>query len=146
MTESHWMFDTEYGVSYDIGFEPEETIWQDGAYMFNIINANHKKSPLDQKLKETIFAIIDEFFRANPAIMLYICATGDEKQSARNRLFERWFNEAESKGTYYFQNVTICAEGIENYAAIIVQRDNEQLDEIIQAFNEFVELMTDKPA
>ena len=145
IAEAHWLFDTDYGVSYDIGFDPDDTIWQDDAYMFNITNTNNKKSPLDPKLKDTILAIIEEFFRTNPSIMLYICATGDQKQAARNRLFERWFNEGIYKDLYCYRNAIITAEGVDNYAAIIVQRSNEQLEEILQTFNEFVSLMKNKP-
>jgi len=45
------------------------------------------------KLRQTIIAIIEEFFEANGnEAMLYITETGDGKQMFRNRLFIRWFN------------------------------------------------------
>ena len=89
--------------------------------------------------------VIDEFFEQNPNILLYVCETGDDKQAARNRLFARWFRETEQATKYYFNNVEIDADGIENYAAIIVQKSNPELDEIIYKFNEVVETLQNKP-
>ncbi len=40
-------------------------------------NESHRPSPNDEKLKATIFRIIEVFFAANPDILLYICETGD---------------------------------------------------------------------
>lgn len=138
-------FDTDYGVSYNIGFDPDESIWQDGAYQFYIANANKKTSPNDYKIKETILIVIEEFFRSNPSILLYLCETGDLKQAARNRLFTRWFNTGHYKETFYFKHACIVAEGVENYAAIIVQRSNPHLSNIIDEFVSFVEIMQNKP-
>ena len=59
-------------------------------YQFSIINGNNKKSPRDPKVRETIIAIVENFFMENQEVMLYICETGDGKQSMRNRLFEYW--------------------------------------------------------
>ena len=61
-------------------------------YQFSIINFNNKKSPRDPKVRETIIAIIENFFMESQEVMLYICETGDGKQSMRSRLFEYWFN------------------------------------------------------
>lgn len=140
-----WTFTTDYGVSYKVGFEKEESIWQEGAYQFFITRTNNRNSPLDNKLKETVFAVIEEFFRVYSGVMLYICDTGDDMQAARNRLFERWFNEGESKVLYYFQQIRIVAEDVENYAAIVVQRSNPNLQDIIKDFKEFVNVLSDKP-
>ena len=42
---------------------------------------SHQPSPLDQKLRETILLLIEAFFAANPDILLYICETGDGRQT-----------------------------------------------------------------
>ena len=57
------------------------------------INRQHVTSHVDIKLRQTITAIIEEFFEVNGnEVMLYITETGDGKQMFRNRLFVRWFN------------------------------------------------------
>ena len=50
-----------------------------------------EKSPRTPKVRETVLAIIEEFFIKNQAALLYICETGDGMQKTRNRLFRSWF-------------------------------------------------------
>ncbi|MDD7258587.1 MAG: DUF6169 family protein [Prevotellaceae bacterium] len=113
----------------------DDTIWESGAYQFIIVNENNTPSPNNPKLRETIFCIIEDFFKANSEILLYLCGTGDGKQASRNRLFVRWFREYAQKHLYYFDTVEMEAEGTENFAAIIVQKTNPELNEIVEAFN-----------
>lgn len=138
-------FTTEYGVEYRVSFMEDYSIWPENAYQFLIINKNSKSSPSDKKLKDTIMAIIEAFFISNPYILLYICETGDRKQAARNRLFVRWFNDSKRQKEFYFRDVNIKAEGVDNFAAIIVQRSNPDIDTIISQFDEFINFMSDKP-
>ncbi len=59
-------FKTDFGVLFRTVFIDDQTIWENGAYEFAIINENHKPSPNDGKVKDTILAIIEEFFACNP--------------------------------------------------------------------------------
>ena len=63
----------------------------------------------------------------------------------RMRLFLRWFREYENSAQYYIKASEIVAEGISNYAAVIVQKNNPDLDRIICDFNNFVEFFKQKP-
>ena len=137
-------FKTKYGVLFRIVIAPDETIWENGAYEFSIINENSLISPNDQDVQLTIVAIIEEFFRNNPDILLYQCETGDNKQAARERLFLKWFPNY-SSGRYAINATDIEAEGISNFAAVIVQRDNPQLKKILSDFDNFVGFFKDKP-
>ena len=82
-------FFTKHDIHYSVSFLYDDALIEEGAYQLVIANINNRKSPNDPFVKETVLAIVEEFFRANNAVMLYICETGDEKQSMRNRLFER---------------------------------------------------------
>ena len=78
--DSHYYFQTETGIQYDIVFTPDTSIINSGAYTIDIINRQHVASRFDQKLRQTITAIIEEFFEANGnEVMLYITETGDGK-------------------------------------------------------------------
>lgn len=121
-----------------------QTIWEDGAYEFSIINENSLNSPNDKDVQRTVVAIIEEFFRNNPDILLYQCETGDNKQSARERLFFKWFSDYASD-KYSIRVTKIVAEGVANYAAVIVQRDNPQIERIFNDFDNFTSFFTDKP-
>lgn len=134
-------FDTDYGVEYHINFMEDNSVWEENAYQFVIINKNRKSSPNDEKLKQTLFRIIEDFFIENTNILLYICETGDGRQSARSKLFLRWFRNYDSAENFFLQE----SEGITNYTALIVKRSNPQFTEIVKTYTETIELLKDKP-
>ncbi len=139
-------FFTEYGVHYSVSFLYDDVFIEEGAYQFIIANVNNKKSPNDNRVKDTIFAIVEEFFRENNTVMLYICETGDEKQSMRNRLFERWFSTYHKKALLTCLSSSIVDEdGVTNYATVIIRNDHPQLTKILQEFSTTIELLSQKP-
>lgn len=138
-------FKTDFGVLFRIVFIDDQTIWDNGSYEFAILNENNKPSPNDGKVKNTIFAIIEEFFERNQDILLYQCETGDSRQAMRDRLFLRWFNEYERSENYIIKVSEIVAEGISHFVAIIVQKSNPSLQAILQDFDNFVGFFKIKP-
>ena len=143
--EQSYGFKTAYGVQYRIGFIDDQTIWQHGAYEFGIVNENGRPSPNDRKIRETIYAVIEEFFESNPEILLYQCETGDHRQAMRDRLFLHWFKEYEHRGKFIIKVSKIIAEDVDNYAAVIVRRSNPHLEQIIYDFEQFVGFFQNKP-
>ena len=103
----HYYFVSDSGVEFNIDFKLDYAFVPSGAFEFSITNERHGQSPLDMKLKQTIFAIVEEFFEQNNEVMLYVTATGDGKQAFRNRLFIRWFNTYEHRDLYYIQTAEI---------------------------------------
>ena len=108
------------------------------AYWFNLSNRSHKASPGDRKIRTTIIFIIEEFFRQNPDILLYMCDSADEQQAMRSRLFLRWFNAYGQQADYYSRTEMILDEDEENYIALIVKRSHPRLQDIIAFFDEQV--------
>ena len=144
--DGSYLFKTDYGIVYKISFMEDDTIWDSGAYQFLITNLSNSASPNDSKLKLTILYILESFFKVNNDILLYICETGDGKQAMRNRLFIRWFQQYSEHHLYYFKTLEIQAEGIMNFAAIIVRFDNPKINEIIQEFDMITNTLGDKPS
>ena len=93
----------------------------------------------------TILYLLESFFKVNNDILLYICETGDGKQAMRNRLFIRWFQQYSEHHLYCLKTVEIQAEGMMNFAAIIVRYDNPRINEIIQEFDMITKTLGDKP-
>ena len=54
-------FVTDYGVEYSVDFDNDNNPYFT-AYLFNLTNRNHKRSPGDKKIAETVICIIEEFF------------------------------------------------------------------------------------
>ena len=123
--DSHYYFQTDSGIQYDIVFAPDTSIINSGAYTIDIINRQHVASPVDMKLRQTIIAIIEEFFEANGnEAMLYITETGDGKQMFRNRLFIRWFNLYSHHDKYIIRTAEGKMDGQDNFIAIFVCKAN----------------------
>ncbi|MBR1667082.1 MAG: hypothetical protein IJ693_02250 [Bacteroidaceae bacterium] len=140
-----YIIETNRGNIFIIGFMDDYSIWPTGAYQFTINNQSHRPSPNDQKLRETILLLIEAFFMANPDILLYICETGDGKQAFRSRLFIRWFSTYSRRDDYILQTAEVQEETTRNFAAIIVQKNNPRLTEIMAEFNETIDILTNKP-
>ena len=142
-----YCFVTDYGVEIAISFDLDDLLEHGEAYMFNITNVNRQRSPRDIKVRDTVIAVIDNFFETNEVALLYICETGDRKQAVRNRLFESWFAYANSKEQYVIMIANIHdTEGVDNYAAMILRKDNPNFVEYVSEFNSTVNMFMVKPA
>lgn len=141
-----YRFFTDYGVEIAISFDFDDLLESSEAYMFNITNVNRQKSPRDIKIRDAIVAIIDNFFEENSVALLYICETGDSKQAMRNRLFESWFAYANEKEQYTIMVANVCdMEGVDNYAAMILRKDNPYFVEYVSEFNKTINMFRVKP-
>lgn len=142
-----FFFVTANGITYRVDFEldsnPHFT-----AYWFNLANPDHMKSPNDMNVGQTIICIIEEFFRTNPEVLLYMCSTDNGLQAQRNRLFLRWFNGYEQQKKYLIKAVdvrSVDADGqpSSDYVALIMQRSHPMREEIISRFEEEIQMFND---
>ncbi|MBQ1697758.1 MAG: hypothetical protein II075_07725, partial [Bacteroidales bacterium] len=128
----------EYSVTFDDDFNTQYT-----AYWFNLSNMNRVVSPGDKKIAQTVICIIEEFFRQNPDILLYFCSTEDGKQAQRARLFLRWFNGAEQQKNYLIRTAEVKGEGRMEYVALIAQRSNPNINQIVDFFDSEVAMFNE---
>lgn len=140
-----YLIETNKDLLFRVGFMDDYSIWSKGTYQFFIINESNRPSPNDEKLKATVFRIIEAFFAANSDILLYICETGDGRQAFRSRLFVRWFSSYPGHDAYVMQTAEVREGKIKNFAALIVQKSNPRLQEILAEFDETIRILTSKP-
>lgn len=69
-----YRFETEHGISYVVDFDTDDNPFFT-CYWFNLTNPKNFKSPGDIKIAQTVICIIEEFFRVNPDVLLYMCST-----------------------------------------------------------------------
>ena len=136
--ESKYVFKTDYDIVYAIQFEFDGVYIGNPAYWFVLTNQDFKSSPNDVKLKDTVISIIEEFFRKNSNILLYMCANTNDQQAMRNRLLLRWFNSYKLHDSFSVHTARLQDEDIDNYVALIVQRNNPLYHEIVTYFNEVI--------
>ena len=80
------------------------------------------------------------------AAFLYICDTSGGMQKMRNRLFKYWFGIYGERKEYVFLPQTITdEEGNDNYAALIIRKDNPQFADLVSEFMATVNLLNTKP-
>ena len=140
-----YQFFTETGVHYSVGFMKDDLLLTKDSYQLIIANVNNHKSPRDRKVRDTIVAIIDEFFNQNNSTLLYICDTGDNKQHMRSRLFEYWFSTYQYKAFFTMISSSVMdMDGIINFATLILRNDNPFLSEIVTEFTESIQLLNQK--
>lgn len=136
-------FHTDFDVDYEISIKPNDAFIRNGAYMLDIRNIRNQVSPGDVKVRDTLMAIIEEFFRCNNDVMLYITETEDGKQSFRDRLFVRWFNTYEHRERFLIQTAEGKMDGQMNFMAIISRKDNPNLQYALLEFEETIAFLFD---
>lgn len=68
------------------------------------------------------------------------------RENGQNRMCNvRWFKNYDGASELYLQDVEIESEGIMNYAALIIQRNNPNFNSIIETFNETISILQEKP-
>ena len=128
-------FRTDHDVEYIVTFDQEDNPFF-SVFWFNLTNPSHSKSPNDPKIPKTIICIIEEFFKENPDILLYLCSSEGGKQAQRARLFLKWFNGAEQQKHYIIRTAEVKGEdGQSEYVALIAQRSNPHIAEILELFD-----------
>ena len=142
-----FIFVTDNDITYRADFELDSNPYFT-AYWFNLANPEHIKSPRDVKIGQTVICIIEEFFRVNPEVLLYMCSTDKGQQAMRNRLFLRWFSGYEQQKRYAIRTSEVRGEildgePIEEYVALIVQRSHPQYESIIKRFESEVAMFND---
>lgn len=131
-------FVSDFGVSFSVAFEKDELLQSGESYQFALTNYEGTKSPRDSKVRETVMCIV--------AALLYICETGDGMQKMRSRLFSYWFSVyAENDDFLFLPQVVYDEEENENYAALIIRRDNPLFNDLVSEFTNTIALLNGKP-
>lgn len=102
---------------------------------------SQKNSPGDLKIRQTVTCILEEFFRTNPDVLLYMCDSANDQQAMRSRLFLRWFNVYGQQAEYFTRTEMVKDGDEENYIALIVKRSHPMLQEIIEMYDEEIAMV-----
>ena len=137
-----YLFTTDYGIEYSVSFDNEDN-FEFNSYWLNLTNLSHQKSPGDVKIAQTVICIIEEFFRQNPDILLYLCSTDRGQQAQRSRLFLRWFNGYEQQKKYMIKSAEVKGDGISEYISLIAMNCHPKIAEISEAFDHIVQMFID---
>ena len=87
-------FVTSQGIHYTIALIGDQPLGGCETFQFIDQKVEHQHSSHDPKVGTTILTIVDQFFRENLNVLLYICDDSDGREAKRNRLFLSWFNRS----------------------------------------------------
>ncbi len=132
---------TDIGQEYYLGFNESHDFLNEGAYFFFLENISGQHSAHDEKLLKTIVVLIEEFFRQNPMVLLYVCDSSDQRQAARNRLFRKWLASYEHAEQFIIYSKAIEGKSATYYTGLLARADNPAKEILIDVFNQFVDIM-----
>jgi hypothetical protein len=107
-------------------------------YSFNIDVILGESSVQDERIKYTVSYIITQFFKDVDNVAVYVCDSLDGKSLLRKRKFDMWFSNNSDKSIIKI-NCDGVISGVKFYSAILIHKENFQLNDIIIAFKELNE-------
>lgn len=136
-----FLFITDNSVTLEVGFVEDYTLEIEGVYQFFILNdsSDISHTPKDPNIKQTIFAIFEEFFKQDSSTILYVCDISDGRQNVRDRLFRIWFEEYHDKYSYCLEHAQIAVEDTEYFISILSRADNPNWEKILISFRSMAE-------
>lgn len=142
--DGSFYFVTDEGLTYEVGFVEDYMIAVDDAYQLFVMPKTSANFQRDEKMQQTVTAIIEEFFRTKDVLLDYICDTTDGRQAARNRLFTQWFNNYPHRHLFTLRTISLEYEGMAYFASAIIRKDNSHYSECMTAIDAFEKDMRDK--
>ena len=137
--DNSFMFETEHGVVYSVGFLQDVSFYDEGVYQFYLINMSGRTISADEKISETVRVIIEEFFTHKEAVMLYICDISDGRQASRDRLFRIWFDTYIHNSSYSLHTESMMIDKIRYYSSILMRKDHPKMMSVLRSFITFTE-------
>lgn len=140
LTDMTFAFVTDQGVHYKVGFYQDKYFMKEGAYHFFIDNSEGEHGSHDTKIVDVVISILEDFFEQEPSVMLYICDPTDNRQAARNRLYNMWYHEYALSHQMTMYSDSVVMDGVTYYAGILMRHDHPCHDEILDAYQRFLRL------
>ena len=134
--DATYYFETDNGLKYKAYFiEFPATFYKLYSFSFE---KEEGTAPYDGRVKDTIVAILADFFDAENYVLGYTCDVTDGREMARKRLFDRWF-EQESDGS--LRKIDFQTDNI--YVSLIVNKDYFAIDSAVQDINQlFIDVLS----
>ena len=131
-------FVTKNGIVYRVGFYKDPYFLGDKAYHFFIANENESFAPKDTDVYRVITCVLEEFFRQDASVMLYICDPYDHREATRDNLYKRWFNSYSRRDELTLQAEAINFDGFIVYTGMILRKDHPDYNSLLERYKEFV--------
>jgi hypothetical protein len=141
--DDKYTFQTDNSVIYSVELTDGSFYFFDLPHYITVFELNIKTlnatdsiiRPFDKRIEATIVAILSLFFKDNNNSLIYVCNNLDNRQKARNRKFDTWFNREESVLIEKY-DVDVAFQNIQILASILVHVKNIHKEELVRMFYE----------
>lgn len=138
LDELTFRFKTKNGIIYRVGFYKDQYFLGNRAHHFFIANDNISNPPKDNDVFKVITCVLEEFFRQDASVMLYICDPYDHREAIRDSLYKRWFNSYPHNNKLTLQAEEIAFDNYIVYTGMILRNDHPEYEELLNNYKEFV--------
>ncbi len=128
---------TEYYLTF-IEYPVVEEYLAAKIFMFNIERATPKVGQNDIKLLNTIIYVLEEFFNRHEDALITVSDISDNKQAARKKLFDIWFNRY-NKGRLEKLDGSYKIGDIPVYVSLLFSANNFNHRNLIKAFKTLID-------
>ena len=139
LDELTFRFVTKNGILYRVGFYQDQYFLGSRAYHFFIANDSEASAPKDNDVFRVITCVLEEFFRQDASVMLYICDPYDHREAIRDSLYKRWFNSYPHKRRLTLEAAEINFDNYIIYTGMILRNDHPEYDELLNTYRAFVQ-------
>lgn len=128
-----YIFSTNHNVEYRLTFTDSDYLLNgtvgegviSNIFSLSIENTNNLFAPNDDYVKETIICILEFFFRNIENSIIYLCDTSDNRELARFRKFNYWFDNKEFSDAFEkLSSIIEIDEETSHYTTMIYHKQN----------------------
>jgi Family of unknown function (DUF6169) len=123
------------GSYYFAGFPSYLSVFE---FSISVISlGDNVTPPLDPRVEATVVTILKAFLTHHENSIIYVCETVDQRQRARYRKFDGWFNQnIYALPELEKHDAFITYEDLEFLSSLIVHKNNPHKEELVQLFFE----------
>lgn len=137
----YYSFTTDAGTEYHCYFYAAEEVFLDypslanKVFAFNLALKNNisYQTGLDKRIAATVTEILKNFLHKKENAVIYICDNSANREKARFHKFYHWFKQYNDGSIVQLRGV-IRAGNTDILNAMLIHKDNPQLNDFIEAF------------
>ena len=140
--ENGYRFETDFGAIYELTFllYPVVNTSEDYLiYMFNIESIKRGKASKDDKIRLTIEYVLSIFFRENINAIIIVMDSIDNKQNARQRLFDNWYKQSNYNNVEKYE--AACeTDDLQLLTMLLIEKSNPFKSQILEDYFDLVKI------
>jgi Family of unknown function (DUF6169) len=140
---NNYRFQTDKGIYYSVEFSEGSFYFSNFPNYLSVFEfsisvptlGENFSPPLDHRVEATVVEILRAFFSNHKNSIVYTCESIDNRQKARQRKFDRWFNQnIQYVPELEKYDAVIKYDDLEIISALIVHINNPKKDELVNIF------------